>query len=369
MSIYFIGNESDLYTVNAALFNLNNEEELESHIIDSINLKSIKTSILIKSPQYLIFSVSSIENTEETIDTIYDISKSIGVKTIAIIDNQTEMDSKIVKSLLATGVYIINGNLTEKKEKLISIFTGTYENFVNEEEILKERDLAEKQLTDKYDLPTIKLDTTIQKQIAVVGSMPRIGTTTVALQIIKFIQAMGARACYIEHNTNEYIEALEKYRETTKDPQTGSVIYKDVALYKDATPFAKGDSQNYDYIIHDYGNVITNKVDKTSVGEKDIIVGVSGIKPDEIEHYEGIYKSFKDYNFYVVFNFVPENEKLDVLEQQDEMRENTIFTGFSPDMFILSPENVDIFSDMLQKAVPIKKIKESKWRLFRRGGK
>ena len=50
-----------------------------------------------------------------------------------------------------------------------------------------------------------------RKTIAVVGSLSRIGTTTQCLQIVKYFQSCGKKACYIEFNNTGFLNALKKY--------------------------------------------------------------------------------------------------------------------------------------------------------------
>ena len=56
------------------------------------------------------------------------------------------------------------------------------------------------------------------KTIGIAGTIPRIGTTTTSLQLVKYIESRGYNAAYVEINTLKYIEQCEKlYADVKRD--------------------------------------------------------------------------------------------------------------------------------------------------------
>ena len=49
--------------------------------------------------------------------------------------------------------------------------------------------------------------------IHIAGSMPRIGTTTLALQMVRFCIKYGYQACYVEMSRQDYLWGVSKIYE------------------------------------------------------------------------------------------------------------------------------------------------------------
>ncbi|MBP2661566.1 MAG: hypothetical protein H6Q69_4598 [Firmicutes bacterium] len=69
--------------------------------------------------------------------------------------------------------------------------------------------------------------------IAVAGCLGRIGTTTQAMQIIKYLTLMGYRACYIEMNRHGYIDGVkELYNNIKEDRKAKRVTFEGIDMFK-----------------------------------------------------------------------------------------------------------------------------------------
>ncbi|MDO4325636.1 MAG: hypothetical protein Q4E24_06320 [bacterium] len=71
--------------------------------------------------------------------------------------------------------------------------------------------------------------------IAVAGALPRIGVTTQTLQIVKYLQITGYRACYIEMNDSDYPEKVLQLYQKARREKFGAVKFEGISLYKKET--------------------------------------------------------------------------------------------------------------------------------------
>ena len=167
-------------------------------------------------------------------------------------------------------------------------------------------------------------DIPIQKRtIGVIGSLDRIGTTTQAIQITRFLSNIGQSVCYVQDNN----------------------------------------SKEYEVEVYDYGCPVNIPSD---FFEKNIRIVVCGGSPDEIDRLTAmISQLYSDDKIYYVFSFVANHDKQNVLDIMSERKSKCYFAPYSPDCFAqISDENADMYYDILG----IEKPKKKKG-LFRRGNK
>lgn len=207
------------------------------------------------------------------------------------------------------------------------------------------------------------------RTIGIAGSIRRMGTTTQAIQLIKYLSYKGYTACYIEMNDHGWIEQLiDCYEVDGIDEMIGKVIYKDVEMYYKIENLPEILKKDYDYYVYDYGVYDDKAFNKISFMEKDMRIFVVGTKPEEF----GKTYHLIDNNFYqkatYIFNFIPEDkeEHNDIYELMGNTEEGTFFAGDCRDPFKL--KNPELYSKILK--VPgekkTKKIKKKKG-FFRRG--
>ena len=71
----------------------------------------------------------------------------------------------------------------------------------------------------------------VTRTIAIAGTQPHIGTTTQAIQLIQYLQLMGNKVCYVEMNTNNYIQNLQNTYEDIERIEDGHIKFEHVELY------------------------------------------------------------------------------------------------------------------------------------------
>lgn len=275
------------------------------------------------------------DESEEIVDWILRIQDAIGVKTIIYAAGYSP-GSTVIRLLYESGIknFIFSIYLGEKKEDLELCLNGYYENFGYEEK--RGISFAEKEPEE----PGSEKEKTKAVCIGVAGAITRMGTTTQALQLVKFFQFFGYRAAYIQMNRHHYVEDLkEAYEQVEHDEETGRATYLRVDMYYRMDRLQDVLKMDYDYLVFDYGVYSENGFNKISFLEKEIQIFVVGSKPGgEFEKtYDVIKNNFYNQVFYI-FNFVAKTEQADLLELMEEKAGMTFFAGEARDPFSFAGE-------------------------------
>ena len=211
--------------------------------LDDILIKSLK-----EKAEYIIINVSQL------VYSSYDI-----VSVISRI-KQTASDSKII--VMAQG-YLPTSSLIDDCHK-IGITDFLFDTELGDikgelAQILKSKNKQDKEIEqepvaiDSETIPYHKFPQTEHKNrktIAVVGSLSRIGTTTQCLQIVKYFQSCGKKACYIEFNNTGFLNALKKYYTDIQEKED-CLIYSNVALFRKEDIETILKEGKYDYYMYE----------------------------------------------------------------------------------------------------------------------
>lgn len=261
--------------------------------------------------------------------------------------------SRIISGLYHKGIknFIFGYYLSQRKEELELAMDGYFEHFGYEsrgisfeEETEEEQEESQKQ---------------IKRSIGVAGAVARMGTTTQAIQIIKYLLFHGYKAAYIQMNAKHWVEDLaEAYSEAEHDKDEGCVSYQSVDMYYKVEKLQDILKKNYDFFVYDYGTYSDHDFNKVSFLEKDIQIFVVGSSPGEFEHtYKVISSNFYNNVFYI-FNFTAKTEEKDLLELMEEKAKDTFFAGDARDPF--SYDGGHLYDKMIPLEVKLQKEKKSK---------
>lgn len=223
---------------------------------------------------------------------------------------------------------------SEKKSELEKCINGYYNNKKPE----KLLDVKEKDTTQKKRI-----------RIGVVGACSRMGTTTQAVQLVKYLLYCGKKACYIEVNSTEYVQALLNTFEVEHyDKDLGKVTFSNVDLFCRQDMIPEVLQMDYEYFVYDYGVFNGKDFNKISFLEKDIKIMVLGSNPGELDKSTELIDSvfYQDVNY--VFNFTAPSDREDLIENMEDKGECTYFMEYCPDMFIYSPAGY--YESILKKA-------------------
>ena len=186
------------------------------------------------------------------------------------------------------------------------------------------------------------------KTIGLAGTISRIGTTTQALQFVRFLSEVKSFACYIEMNDHSYVEkALELYSGAVKQ-KSGAISFMDMDLYTKETAMA-AQKKTYDYLVKDYGSLTDSSFQRVSFLEQNIKILVCGSKPNEIFTLEERLKDRAFDDAFFIFSLSPEEDKESVLEMMEERQKRTFFASIQTDPFSMIVPN-PIYGDLLSVA-------------------
>ena len=206
-----------------------------------------------------------------------------------------------------------------------------------------------------------------QKTIGVAGVLHRIGTTTQCMQLVKYIEAKGKKACYIEMNKTDFVKDLKAWFEIeSEDTYLGKISCQGIDIFYKENMLSEVLHEPYDYFIYDYGVYGDTDFNRTSFLEKDLRLFVLGTSPGEINAAFEIIKSSFYKNIEYIFNLVSESEHTEILAMMEEKKVHTHFSKYSPDPFVLS--SLDAFSsfDKLLNLENIKLTDNKKKGLFKK---
>lgn len=344
---FFVENKDTVSYVNPALY-------IEEQTKDILAYKEQTKVIIYDIEQYA-------DEAQNIISWMLKIQEALGVKTIIFAPGYSPK-STLIKELYDNGIknFIFSVYLGEQKEDLDYCLSGYFENFGYKEKrgITFEEEDVEIEVVDKEKIKTIC--------VGIAGCIGRMGTTTQALQLVKYLQYCGYTASYLQMNNHGFVEALkDAYEEVEVNDDIGSVTYAKVDMYYQINKLQEILKKNYDYIIFDYGVYGENGYNKISFLEKEIQIFVVGSKPGgEFEKtYEVIKNNFYN-NVHYIFNFVAKSEQEDVQELMAEKAEVTFFAPEARDPFIFSGDT-ELYSQILSLE-PKNAVTNKKRRFFER---
>lgn len=301
--------------------------------------------------EYLIFDIEQYaDDSKMIIDWILKIRDAVNAKIIIYAISYSPQ-SELVSGLYENGIknYIFSSYLSDMKEDLELCINGYYENFGYEEK----RDItfsSEEQQSEEEENKK-----TFTKTIGIAGSIKRMGTTTQALQIVKYLLFKGYKAAYYEMNNHKFVLSVaEAYSDVSKDDVDGLVKYQSVDMYYKAEKLKEVQNKDYDYIVYDFGVYSEHDFNKVSFLEKDIQIFVVGSKPDEFSKTYNVIKNNFYNNVFYIFNFTSDTEKKDLLELMEDKSEYTFFADTAKDPFTFG--NPEIY----EKMIPLSSVKEEK---------
>lgn len=251
------------------------------------------------------------------------------------------------------------------------------------EEVSADSDLEEPEKAEKSDIitkPKPQTHKKVQKsqqrsgsrtlKIAVIGAMRRIGTTTVALQLVKYLNDQEEHAAaYLQYNNSDFITDLKEI--CCADVDTGKpdkITFANTDIFSDPRKVNGIISSGYQYIVYDYGDI--KSISQSSAFEKDIIIIVGGAEPDEIRAMTAALEVFNQKNVFYFFNFTPFSDREELLDMMEGYRNKTFFLDYIPDKFCYNPDLGGAFARMMESDYEVEDLTTGKekrlGRIFRK---
>lgn len=309
--------------------------------------------ILETNCSYVIYDIEQfIDDAEDVAQEIYRIYKANNAKVIIFAPGYLP-DATIIQALHRFGFnnFIFAVLMAEMKDQLQKCINGYYDNNPDEQVVAIEVQRS----NDRQRTYTT---------IAVSGSMSRIGTTTQAMQMCKYLLYKGHRVCYIEANQSGYVHKIRDFDTDAKyDEITEKVTFKSIDMFDNMQRIHEYLKMEYDYYVYDFGAWNDKEFFATSYLEKDIKVIVGGAKANEILHMTEVLRVASRWDVYYVFSFIADENQKEILELMEEQAKYTYFAKYVPDLWQWVP--ADYFSQICpcENLVPETK----KHRFFKKG--
>ena len=193
-------------------------------------------------------------------------------------------------------------------------------------------------------------------EIAVGGSMPRIGTTTIAIQLIKFLQSEGKTACYVDLSNTDYMELATNYYDTEKhEADLNKFTLAGVDIFTNVTQeiLYQIHVRNYNFIVYDTGSLLNNSISTSDFLRKSIKLLCAGNKPNENKTLKSVADTLYNTKINYVYSFVPNDEIDDIREELAKwFGSSCFFAPYIPDAFSLNNESRLMFRAILSEYFP-----------------
>lgn len=188
------------------------------------------------------------------------------------------------------------------------------------------------------------------KTISLCGACERIGTTTQAIQIIKYLQFNGYKAAYIEMNSTKFVLKLGTlYEEAVFDKtECTKITYKNIDFYYLQEELSDILKKKYDYFVFDYGSANDQYFNAISFIEKDIPIIVCGSSPSEWDSTNAVIAKMLLHDAYYIFNFCDKSEHQEILDLMQEKAKKTIFSDYAPDFSLFTADRNNLYKQIIK---------------------
>lgn len=314
--------------------------KMTNDILTYVHKEQLSVSIIIYDVDVFI------NDAKEIAAEIYGTANTINARPVIYMPSFLP-ESEMAKALLAKDIksYVFSGSAASLKDQLEKNITGYFE--ANGRKEIEEAVRLQEEA---------RAHISMYKTIGVAGTQERVGTTTQAIQIVKYLQYKGYTACYLELNQNRYFDMsgrdgnvrevsfVDKYELWTKaEGNNRNVTYKGVDMYR-AEQLTDVQKMEYDYYVYDYGNIFDRDFDRMAFLKDDIQIVAGGAKPQEFDYLEKLMCLPAYANASIILSFVPEGEQDNILKAVSELKRWTgtgearpvIFVGYIPDPFLFT---------------------------------
>lgn len=186
--------------------------------------------------------------------------------------------------------------------------------------------------------------------ISLCGACRRIGTTTQAVQIIKYLQFNGYKAAYIEMNNNNFVLDMMKIYEDISVENKGidKISYKNVDFYYKQEQLSDILKRNYDFFVFDYGSAADPYFNAISFIEKDFPIIVCGTAPNEWQATNAVIGKTLLNDAYYIFNFCDVSEHAEIRELMQQKAKKTIFSAYAPDFSQFRADRNNLYKQIIK---------------------
>lgn len=308
---------------------------------DCLHIQSVRDWVIKADYEIVIFELSQFVDGAELLAAEFETLSKVSNALFIFFYIGRNQNSLLVQALLKKGFnrFVTHSITAYAKEELQRCLLGyaTIELEPDQVDEAIEKDNASKNMA--------------QTIIAVAGCCKRIGTTTQAIQIVKYLQFRGHTACYIEMNDSRFVPSvgsLYDIKPAPEDLALRKITYNGVDMFAYPDRIGEIRALGYEYLVYDFGSITTATGNSIiQFLEKDIKIIVGGVAPSELEAMQAVLNKTIMQNVYYVFSFVHENDFKEVLELQDTKAASTVFAQYTPDYFVYTSSSNSIYDTII----------------------
>lgn len=153
--------------------------------------------------------------------------------------------------------------------------------------------------------------------ISLIGSQPRIGTTTAAIALCHWLASVGATVCYVENNASNTLPILAH---SYGMEQNGNGWLFEGVEYQKQEP-----KTTVNFIVRDMGSI------GVPLSDTDVLVLVCGTKAWEIPYTAKLKQTQEGNKAYLLCPFVLEEARKDVTEALQDDYHKVLFFDYQPE--------------------------------------
>lgn len=340
--LLFLGEQKNSYFIKEAANQYGCEIEISGYVVSST---SMVDRALVDNYDYILIDVSGLLisplDLKECIEQILIGSQA----RVAVMGQGMSMTTAIIQAAVEAGIHnvLLSVYPREISEDCIEFLSGN-------SNIETKKDQMNNTVYDEVKIMPFAKINIERTTIGVAGTIERIGVTTQAIQLCKWLKMKGKNVCYIQMNDSGYVENLKVfYENVVVDEAQGCVSYENVEMYYDKARIDEILNRNYDFYAYDYGTITNEYFQKTSFFEKNYKIVVTGTKPTELSSFNQCIEELYHKHIHYVFSFVSEGDRENVMEMMSDKNKYSYLAGVTLDMFSLNSDNISNF----EKIIPL----------------
>lgn len=340
--LLFLGEQKNSYFIKEAANQYGCEIEISGYVVSST---SMVDRALVDNYDYILIDVSGLLmsplDLKECVEQILIGSQA----RVAVMGQGMSMTTAIIQAAVEAGIHnvLLSVYPREISEDCIEFLSGN-------SNIETKKDQMNNTVYDEVKIMPFAKINIERTTIGVAGTIERIGVTTQAIQLCKWLKMKGKNVCYIQMNDSGYVENLKVfYENVVVDEAQGCVSYENVEMYYDKARIDEILNRNYDFYVYDYGTITNEYFQKTSFFEKNYKIVVTGTKPTELNSFNQCMEELYHKHIHYVFSFVSEGDRENVMEMMSDKDKYSYLAGVTLDMFSLNSDNISNF----EKIIPL----------------
>lgn len=351
--LLFLGEQKNSYFIKEAANQYGCEIEISGYVVSST---SMVDRALVDNYDYILIDVSGLLisplDLKECIEQILIGSQA----RVAVMGQGMSMTTAIIQAAVEAGIHnvLLSVYPREISEDCIEFLSGN-------SNIETKKDQMNNTVYDEVKIMPFAKINIERTTIGVAGTIERIGVTTQAIQLCKWLKMKGKNVCYIQMNDSGYVENLKVfYENVVVDEAQGCASYENVEMYHDKARIDEILNRNYDFYVYDYGTITNECFQKTSFFEKNYKIVVTGTKPTELNSFNQCMEELYHKHIHYVFSFVSEGDRENVMEMMSDKDKYSYLAGVTLDMFSLNSDNISNFEKIIPLEEEIEEEPEKK---------